>query len=166
MALILLAAFIGLPLIEIWIFIEVGGRIGVLTTIGICVLTAVVGTVMIRAQGLATLMRVRRQMDEGLVPTREIFDGLCLLLAGAFLLTPGFVTDGLGFVLLVPSFRELLRATVSRHMAAHGRVHVDRGFHARRRRSGDNVTVIEGEFEEVDKKGGRDGRPGSLIDRD
>jgi UPF0716 family protein affecting phage T7 exclusion len=97
MGIILLAAFIALPLIEIWVFIEIGAEIGAFSTIAVCVLTAVVGMAMLRAQGFATLMRARGQMDEGILPAKELFDGLCLLVAGAFLLTPGFVTDRVRF---------------------------------------------------------------------
>ena len=156
MGILLLAAFIGLPLIEIWVFIEVGGEIGALTTVGICVLTALIGTVMIRAQGIATLMRARGQMEQGTLPARELFDGLCLIIAGAFLLTPGFVTDTLGFLLLIPAFREILRTFAARHLATHAKVHVQGG--ARRRPGGlEEEIIIEGEFEEVQDE--EDDRP-------
>ncbi len=153
MGIILLAAFIIIPLIEIWVFIEVGGQIGALTTVAICILTAVVGMAMLRAQGLATLMRARQQMDEGVLPAKELFDGLCLLVAGAFLLTPGFVTDGFGFVLLVPAFREALRVVAGRHLASHANVHTNvhiRPGPAGRPTGRGQPDVIEGEFEEIE----------------
>jgi UPF0716 protein FxsA len=153
MGIILLAAFIGLPLIEIWVFIEIGAEIGAFATIAVCVLTAVVGMAMLRAQGFATLMRARGQMDEGILPAKELFDGLCLLVAGAFLLTPGFVTDIFGFLLLVPAFRDFLRALVGRRLETHATVHVGPelgGGEARPRRGPREATVIEGEFEEID----------------
>lgn len=162
MGILLLVAFIGLPLIEIWVFIEVGGEIGALTTVSICILTAVIGMFMLRAQGLATLMRARAQMEAGVLPARELFDGFCLLIAGAFLLTPGFVTDGMGFLLLVPAFRELLRALGARHFADHAKVHVS-GARARRYDASGDSTIIEGEFSEVSEadngpNGGNGGR--------
>ena len=153
MGIILLAAFIALPLIEIWVFIEIGAEIGAFSTIAVCVLTAVVGMAMLRAQGFATLMRARGQMDEGILPAKELFDGLCLLVAGAFLLTPGFVTDIFGFLLLVPAFRDFLRALVGRRLETHATVHVGPelgGGAATPRRGPRGGTVIEGEFEEVD----------------
>ncbi len=157
MGIIFLAAFILIPLIEIWVFIEVGGQIGALTTVAICILTAVVGMAMLRAQGLATLMRARQQMDEGVLPAKELFDGLCLLVAGAFLLTPGFVTDGFGFLLLVPAVREALRAVAGRHLASHANVNVGPNPAGHRRPRGQpGVTIIEGEFEEVDPDDGSD----------
>jgi len=155
MGIILLAAFIALPLIEIWVFIEIGAEIGAFSTIAVCVLTAVVGMAMLRAQGFATLMRARSQMDEGILPAKELFDGLCLLVAGAFLLTPGFVTDIFGFLLLVPAFRGFLRALVGRRLETHATVHVGPelgggGGGGAPRRGPRGGTVIEGEFEEVD----------------
>lgn len=155
MGIILLAAFIVLPLIEIWVFIEIGAEIGAFSTIAVCVLTAVVGMAMLRVQGFATLMRARGQMDEGILPAKELFDGLCLLVAGAFLLTPGFVTDIFGFLLLVPAFRDFLRALVGRRLETHATVHVGPelgggGGGGAPRRGPRGGTVIEGEFEEVD----------------
>jgi UPF0716 protein FxsA len=155
MGIILLAAFILIPLVEIWVFIEVGGEIGALTTVAICILTAVVGMAMLRAQGLVTLMRARQQMDEGVLPAKELFDGLCLLVAGAFLLTPGFVTDGFGFALLIPAFRDVLRALAGRHLARHASVHVGPDPAGRRPGRGrPDVTIIEGEFEEIEPDDG------------
>ena len=106
---LLLIAFIGVPLIEIAVFIKIGGIVGLGPTLVIVVLTAVIGTALLRRQGLATLNRARQQMDQGSLPLAEIFDAICLLVAGAFLLTPGFVTDGLGALLLVPVVRLALR---------------------------------------------------------
>ena len=102
MAIVLLAAFILVPLIEIAVFIKVGGWIGLWPTLALIVLTAVLGTWQLRAQGIATLARARSQMERGVMPARELFDGLCLLVAGALLLTPGFVTDAMGGLLFVP----------------------------------------------------------------
>ncbi len=139
MPLILLAAFIAVPLIEIGVFIEVGGWLGLWPTLTVIVLTAMLGAGLLRAQGLATLARARAEADRGVLPVREVFDGLCLLLAGALLLTPGFVTDGLGFLLFVPAFRAALAAAIM------ARVHVA----AARRASGPKPEFIDGEWEEV-----------------
>ena len=105
MALILLALFIGLPLLEVAVFIQVGGAIGVWPTIAATIATALAGSLLLRAQGLATLMRARAQMDQGQLPAREMFEGVCLVLAGALLLVPGFVTDVIGLLLFVPPLR-------------------------------------------------------------
>lgn len=108
MPILILALFIGVPLIEILLFIEVGGLIGAWPTIGLVVLTAVIGTALLRRQGLATLARAQAEMDAERLPVRELFDGVCLLFGGALLLTPGFLTDALGFALLVPPLRAIL----------------------------------------------------------
>jgi UPF0716 protein FxsA len=124
MGLILLAAFIAVPLIEIAVFIQVGGLIGLWPTLAIVILTAIAGSAMLRSQGLATAQRARQQMDRGVMPTRELFDGICLVFAGALLLTPGFVTDIVGLLLFVPPFRDLLRTTAGRYVQRHAQTRV------------------------------------------
>ncbi|HMA14656.1 MAG: FxsA family protein [Bacteroidota bacterium] len=153
MALILLAlVFIGMPLLEIAVFIEVGGVIGVWPTIGLTIATALAGSLLLRHQGFTALMRARAQMDRGELPARELFEGLCLVLAGALLLVPGFVTDALGLLLFLPPFRRLLRLLIARHVAAkaaRGEARVFVGgveVTGRERRGGG---VIEGEYEDV-----------------
>ena len=150
MPILILAAFIGVPLIEIAVFIQVGGLIGLWPTLALVVLTAIIGSWLLRSQGLATLARGRSQLDQGQLPTREIFDGLCLLFAGALLLTPGFFTDAFGFLLFLPAFRDLLRGWFSRFVQTHGetRVWVD-GVEVDPRTPGQRGGVIDGEFEEI-----------------
>ena len=155
MGLIILAAFIGVPLLEIAVFIQVGEVIGLWPTLATVVLTAVIGTWCLRAQGLATLVRARRQIDRGALPTRELFDGACLLVAGALLLTPGFVTDTVGFLLFLPPVREALRQLLSRYVQGHmeSRVYVD-GEEVHRSGPGKaprgRGPVIEGDYDEVE----------------
>ncbi|MEE8505105.1 MAG: FxsA family protein [Kiloniellales bacterium] len=117
MGIFLLAAFIGVPILEIAVFIQVGGYLGLWPTLGLVVLTAVLGTWQLQAQGLATLMRARDQIDQGALPARELFDGACLLVAGALLLTPGFITDAAGFLLFLPPVRDFLRSRLARFIA-------------------------------------------------
>ncbi len=162
MALILLALFIGLPLLEVAVFIQVGGAIGVWPTIAATIATALAGSLLLRAQGLATLMRARAQMDQGQLPAREMFEGVCLVLAGALLLVPGFVTDVIGLLLFVPPLRELLRLMIARHIAAkaargEARVFVDgvevrpddpRGSNPRKGKGG-RGPVIDGDYEDL-----------------
>ncbi|MDP6344489.1 MAG: FxsA family protein [Alphaproteobacteria bacterium] len=126
MPFVLLLAFIAVPLIEIAVFIEVGGFIGLGWTLVVVVLTALAGTAMLRWQGLSTLRRAQETMAEGRMPLREVFDGLCLLIAGALLLTPGFVTDLAGGLLFLPTVRTLLGLFVAKHVVAGGdfRVHM------------------------------------------
>lgn len=105
MPLLFLLLFIGLPLIEIYFLIQIGGEIGALPTIGLTVLTAIIGTALVRHQGFGVIARVRQASDRGELPALDLFDGALLLLAGLFLLLPGFLTDAVGFLLLVPPVR-------------------------------------------------------------
>jgi len=89
------------PIIEIAVFIELGGYLGLWPTIGTVILTAAIGSALLRLQGFSILARVTESLNEGRLPMAEVFDGLCVLVAGALLLTPGFVTDGIGFLGLV-----------------------------------------------------------------
>ena len=148
MGILLLAAFIGVPLVEIAVFIQVGDVLGLWPTLGLVVLTAVLGTWQLRAQGLATLMRARSQVERGALPTRELFDGACLLIAGAFLLTPGFVTDAAGFLLFFPPVRDILLGLLARHVQTRmqTRVFVD-GEEVSA--GGPNGPVIDGEYRDV-----------------
>ena len=124
MALVLLLAFIGVPIIEIAVLIQVGGWLGLWPTLGLVILSAVIGSIELRAQGLATVARLREQLDQGEVPAQTLFDGVCLLFAGALLLTPGFVTDAVGLALFLPPVRRFLRVTVGRHVAQRAESHV------------------------------------------
>ena len=148
MGILLLAAFIGVPLVEIAVFIQVGGMIGLWPTLALVVLTAVLGTWQLRAQGLATLLSARDQVERGALPTRELFDGACLLVAGALLLTPGFVTDGAGFLLFVPPVRDILRRYLARHVSMRVQTQgfVDGGA---ARPPGANGPIIDGEYRDV-----------------
>jgi UPF0716 protein FxsA len=143
MPLLILALFIGVPLIEILLFIEVGGLIGAWPTIGLVVLTAVIGTALLRQQGLATLARAQAEMDAERLPVRELFDGVCLVFGGALLLTPGFLTDAIGFALLIPPLRVVL----------------GRGVMAALRRSRNVHFSVYGAGQEPHGPGRRDGSP-------
>ncbi|PHP28307.1 FxsA family protein [Limimaricola cinnabarinus] len=101
----LFIAFLAVPLIEIGLFIQVGGLIGLWPTLLIVVLTAIAGTALVRGQGLQAVARLKRSMSELSDPSRALADGAMILFAGALLLTPGFFTDACGFALLVPAVR-------------------------------------------------------------
>lgn len=97
--------FVGVPILEIALFIQVGDVIGLIPTLLIVVLTALVGTSLMRYQGLQALDRLRRSLDEGGDPVGPIAHGALILVAGILLLTPGFFTDSVGLALLVPAVR-------------------------------------------------------------
>ena len=105
---IFLALFIATPLIEIYLFIEIGSAIGALQTILLIVVTAVIGVALLRQQGLSTLQKVQTQMQHGEIPAVGMLEGMMLFFAGALLLTPGFFTDSIGFILLIPPLRKAI----------------------------------------------------------
>lgn len=109
---ILLILFIAIPLIEIYFLIQVGEVIGAWPTILLVVGTAVLGAILLRIQGISTITRMQTTLQHGELPAQTILEGVMLLLAGGLLLTPGFVTDILGFLLLVPFLRQKLAATL------------------------------------------------------
>lgn len=100
--------FVVTPMVEMYLLIEVGGYIGAAWTIALVMGTAVIGVALLRRQGVSTLTRALARMQRGEVPAQEMAEGLLLAVAGALLLTPGFVTDGIGFALLVPVVRRVL----------------------------------------------------------
>lgn len=102
---ILLVGFFAIPLLEIYLLIVVGGLIGAIPTIFMVVFTAVLGSLLIRHQGFATLQRARHMLNRGELPTVEVIEGGILLIGGALLLTPGFFTDFIGFLCMVPPLR-------------------------------------------------------------
>ena len=108
MPLLFFAILIGIPIAEIYAFIEVGGEIGALNTIALTILTAVIGMALLRYQGLSVLTQAQSRLDAGQSPVREILNGVLLAVAGLFLLIPGFVTDTVGFLLFLPPLRNLI----------------------------------------------------------
>ena len=110
----LVLLFIAVPLVELYVIVETARSIGTLETIGLLIVVSVVGAWMVKAQGLAVLWRVRSKMAEGVMPGRELVDGGLVLLAGALMLTPGFVTDAVGLLLLFPPTRMAIRPLVIR----------------------------------------------------
>ncbi len=108
MRLILLVLFIAIPLLEIAVFIQLGQTVGVLATILLVIVTAVVGTMVLHAQGFAVLQRANETMQRGAPPIEPVMEGILLLISGAFLLTPGLITDAVGAALLVPPLRQFV----------------------------------------------------------
>jgi UPF0716 protein FxsA len=94
-----------MPIVEMYLLIEVAGYIDALPTIGLVMLTAVIGVALLKRQGLQTLTRGTQKMNRGQMPVQEVAEGLLLAVAGALLITPGFVTDGIGFFILFPPTR-------------------------------------------------------------
>lgn len=164
----LFIAFVAIPIIEIALFIQIGGWIGLWPTLAIVVLTAIMGTLLVKAQGRLALMNLQRSFSELDDPTEPLAHGAMVLIAGVLLLTPGFFTDGVGFALLVPGIRTVVyrylraRVTVARFaMGQQGTTQKDMEhgdpfrrpppdpFEARGQ-SSHRPDIIDGEFHEVD----------------
>ncbi len=106
----LLAAFILLPITELWLLFKVDAHLGLGTTLLIVVMTGFIGAWLARAQGLMVMLQIQRDLNEGRLPAPRLIDGTMILIAGVLLITPGLITDTVGFLLLVPSVRSLIRA--------------------------------------------------------
>lgn len=160
MVLILLVAMIGVPILEIAVFIEAGGYFGLWPTVGAVILTAILGSALLRHQGLSTLARAQENLAAGRLPMTEVFDGVCILIGGALLLTPGFITDAVGFSLLVPPVRQILRRLAGRYFANKAEMHVwtDMPPASDDPGSTGEGPIIDGQFEEVNPRDS-DGRP-------
>jgi len=105
----LLLLFIVVPFVELVLLLTVGAEIGVAATLAIIVVTAIIGASLTKMQGAATMAKAQRALNEGRMPHSEVMDGLMIIIAGAVLLTPGFLTDAFGFSLLVPGVRSFVR---------------------------------------------------------
>ena len=139
---ILTAFFIGVPLIEIFLFIKVGGAIGALPTVALVVVTAVVGVALLRAQGMQTMATFQQRIAKGEMPADTMLEGAALLFGGALLLTPGFLTDAVGFLCLLPVTRQPLVRWIMSHFVLRNSVHMYSGS----ARNDHNPNVIEGEY--------------------
>ncbi|MFE8073249.1 FxsA family protein [Marinobacteraceae bacterium S3BR75-40.1] len=163
--------FIVLPILETVVLIKVGGIIGAWPTVGLVLLTAMIGASMLKQQGLATLLRANQRLESGELPAREVAEGFLLAIGGALLLTPGFITDAIGFLCLAPGSRHLLAAAVLKRAVVSGQGF---SFHYRSGprpgpddmfgrggpfRGPDGHDVIDGEYEREDSnpRNDRDG---------
>ncbi len=104
----LLLLFIIVPILEIYLLITVGGFIGALPTILIIISTAIIGTYLLRAQGIATIQKAQSNLLQGQLPAFELLEGMLILIGGVLLLTPGFFTDTIGFIFLIPILRKYI----------------------------------------------------------
>lgn len=141
----LFAIFLAVPLIEIALFIQLGGLIGLWPTLAIVILTAMIGTALVRSQGAMAMKELRGSFQNLNDPTQPLAHGAMILFAGALLLTPGFFTDAVGFLLLFPPFRRMLytwlRARIQVQSFTMGG--------PQHRAQHPETDIIEGEFDEV-----------------
>lgn len=153
----LFLAFLAVPLIEIALFIQVGGAIGLWPTLGIVILTAILGTFMVRSQGRLVMGQLRQSFSHLQDPSEPLAHGAMILFSGALLLTPGFFTDAVGFALLVPGIRR------AAFQAIRARIKIQRfqmGAGQPQPTRAPDDGVIDGEFEELDKSPPRPGNSG------
>jgi len=105
----LLILFVIVPVTELYILIEVGKKIGSLTTIGIIILTGIIGAYLVKSQGFMILRKIQNDLNEGIMPGDSLIQGAIILAGGILLLTPGFVTDIVGFIFLIPVSRNIVK---------------------------------------------------------
>lgn len=143
---ILMMLFLAVPIAEMYVLISVGGQIGALWTIALVVLTAVIGAALVRSQGISTLSRIQGSAAQGMVPGMELAEGVAILFAGALLLTPGFITDTVGFLCLTPPVRRgFIRGVLSKMIVSTAQGRPSAGAGSGRKKP-DGPTVIEGEY--------------------
>jgi len=151
---LLFGAFVIVPIAEIATFIQVGDVIGLWPTLGIILLTAFLGTGLLRFQGLATLNRAQTALNEGELPLTSVIHGVFLLVAGLLLLTPGFITDGVGFLLFIPPLRLLIAKWMIEKFKNSENIRVQTtGPGSGNPASRSSPPVIEGEFTVADEDG-------------
>jgi UPF0716 protein FxsA len=141
----LLLLFFIIPIIEMWLLITVGQHIGAIPTIALVLLTAFMGISLLRYQGAMTLLKARMKMNAGEMPAREMADGVFFAVGGALLLTPGFVTDVIGFACLTPGIRTVLISFFAKNLFK-GQFNVHAGGFQPAQKT-DNNDVLEGDFE-------------------
>jgi UPF0716 protein FxsA len=112
----LLFAILSLPIIEIAVLIYVGSNIGVFPTIGLIILTGLLGMMLLRIQGFAVLSSIRAEIDQGQIPDKSVADAAMIALAGVFLIIPGFISDIIGILLFLPPVRALIRSAIGRRV--------------------------------------------------
>ncbi len=153
----LFVLFVTIPIIEIALFIQVGGWIGLWPTLGIVILTAIAGTWMMRQQGLRALQELKTSLDDLRDPTEPLANGAMILFAGALLLTPGFFTDTVGLLLLIPPVRAAVFAYIRARVKVQG---FSAQSHSQQPRA-DSRTITDVEYQEIDpespKQGGDSG---------
>jgi UPF0716 protein FxsA len=155
--LLLVALFIAIPIAELYVIIQVGQAIGALPTIAILLADSIIGSLLLRSQGRTAWRRFNEALGAGRVPAREVLDGALVIFGGAFLITPGFLTDIVGILLLLPPTRALVRRLTVRVFArrfvvsAVGTAGAAGARATRRRPNGANATHdVEGTAVEVD----------------
>ena len=144
---IFLLLLVGAPLVELYVLIEVGSQIGALPTILLSVFTAILGAALVRLQGVSVLLRVQETLARGEAPALEMLEGAVLMMAGVMLLFPGFITDIIGFLMLIPPLRRRLIVAVLRNS---GTLTPAPSATPGEQESVRRLTIIQGEYRKED----------------
>jgi len=143
-----------MPIVEIYFLIQVGSSIGAFSTVMLIVFTAVVGAYLFRLQGLTTIQRVQASLSRGEIPAIEMIEGAMLLVSGVLLLTPGFVTDMVGFVCLVPAVRrKFALSLMDSQFVSQSSFQAGASFQQTKQEQTLDTDIIEGEFRRDDESG-------------
>ncbi len=126
--------FTVVPLTELYILIQVGKYLGAFPTIAIVFITGIVGGLLARSQGLSIYRHIKTDLQNGIIPTERLLDGLFILIAGALLITPGLITDIVGFLVMIPGFRGWLKKRLKKRFEQKfeaGQIHFYSGYHSK-----------------------------------
>src|SRR5213592_2606246 len=151
MFILLVILFIAVPIVELYVILQVGQAIGVLPTIALLVADSILGSMLMRSQGRTAWRRFNTALAEGRPPAREVLDGVLVIFGGAFLLTPGFVTDAVGLVLLLPPTRALVRRGLVRRLLPRMAMTAAGRGRPRRGRPADADSDVEGTAVEIER---------------
>ena len=140
--------FIVIPLLEVMLFITIGKYIGLWNTIIIIIITGIIGAILVKSQGITILNKALGEIKSNKIPIFSIFEGIAILIAGAFLLTPGFLTDTLGCILLIPKTRNLIISYITTHLKKRT-VYKEKSTYYPDEKDKKNK-IFEGDYEEID----------------
>ena len=140
--------FIVIPLLEVMLFITIGKYIGLWNTIIIIIITGIIGAILVKSQGITILNKALEEIKSNKIPIFSIFEGIAILIAGAFLLTPGFLTDTLGCILLIPKTRNLIISYITTHLKKRT-VYKEKSTYYPDEEDKKNK-IFEGDYEEID----------------
>ena len=140
--------FIAIPIVEVILFITVGKYIGLWNTILIIIVTGIIGAILVKSQGVAIFNKALEEIKSNKMPLFSIFEGIAILIAGAFLLTPGFLTDTLGCVLLIPKTRDIIIKYITSYLEKKA-IYKKKSKYDKNEEDKKNK-IFEGSFEEID----------------
>ena len=144
--------FIGIPLIEVMLFITIGKYIGLWNTILIIIITGIIGAILVKSQGVATLKKGLEEIQSNKIPIQSMVQGIAIIIAGAFLLTPGFLTDTLGAILLIPPFRSKIAGFVIEYLKKSFTLKSNFTEDTENENKDKDKKIYEGKYEEIKEK--------------